>query len=627
MFVSGRSCALAVVEGDRLRGFHSFWRKPKSLGCRKTRRFLVESLEDRSLLAAVFGSAVAQKLSSSGQAAALVDDVYEENDTAAMARPLGALSAPLTINNLAMADSSDWYRFGVSTPPGASDTVSINLQNWQGDLDLALYNIYGQRVRYSGTTNNTEQVSLNGLAAGTYYIRVYGYLGATNPNYSLSIKVGAATQAGDDVYENNDTFGTARDLGTLTSLRTISNLVMADGHDWYRFTMNGAGTSSDFVAASFQNVQGNLDLELYNASGTRLAVSNGLSNSEAISLAGRAAGTYYVHVYGVNGATNPSYSLQIDPGTTTTTTPPPSTGAFNIQFRFNGLTSSQQSIFQQAAAKWQSIITGDLPGVTYGGVAVDDLLIDARGKYIDGTGNVLGQAGPDALRAGSSLPYHGVMEFDTADLASMQSNGTLLGVIEHEMGHVLGFGTIWSNKGLLVGASTSNPRFVGAQATAAYNSIFGTAATGVPVENTGGSGTRNSHWRESIFGTELMTGWIGPGSNMPISRITVGSLADLGYTVNYVAADPFGPSAAVSASLVGATISTGGTSSMAGAASHETPALLPLHERVHAALLASWHVATQRGQGESMLTPANGLSREAATDALFERWQSLSSLG
>jgi hypothetical protein len=108
------------------------------------------------------------------------------------------------------------------------------------------------------------------------------------------------------------------------------------------------------------------------------------------------------------------------------------------------------------------------------------------------------------------------------------------------MGHVLGIGTIWQSRGLLSGAGTSNPRFVGSQAVAAYNAIFGTSATGVPVENTGGGGTRDSHWRESIFGNELMTGFLNGGSN-PLSRVTVASLADLGYVVNLNAADNYTP--------------------------------------------------------------------------------------
>jgi hypothetical protein len=62
----------------------------------------------------------------------------------------------------------------------------------------------------------------------------------------------------------------------------------------------------------------------------------------------------------------------------------------------------------------------------------------------------------------------------------------------------------------------------------------------VPVENTGGGGTRDSHWRESVHNAELMTGWIeGGGTPNPLSVITIGSLADLGYAVNMEAADPY----------------------------------------------------------------------------------------
>jgi len=625
-----------------LKGLFLRGRKRSAPEKNQARHLAVESLEDRSLLAAVAGALSSDRLllvtggvslpspviaggpapSSSvapgGAArAVLVDDAYEQNDTLATARNLGTLSGPLTINNLVMADANDWYRFTINTRPGAGDSVAINFQNSRGNLDLALYNVNGMRLRYSTTSNNTERVSLSGLTAGTYYVRVYGYLGATNPSYSLSINL--ARPLADDAYENNDTFATARPLGTLTSAVTISGLVMADGHDWYRFTMSGAGTSSDFVAVSSASTQGDLDLELYNASGTRLAISQSPTNNERLSLAGRAAGTYYVHVYGYGGAITPSYVLQIDPGTATTSTPPTSTGAFNIQFTFSGLTAAQQSIFRQAAAKWQSIIVGDLPSATYNGVAVDDLLIDARGALIDGVGNILGEAGPDRFRSGSLLPYHGVMEFDAADLASMTSSGTLLGVIEHEMGHVLGIGTIWSDKGLLVGAGTSNPIFVGAQATAAYNSIFGTHASGVPVENTGGSGTRDAHWRESAFGNELMTGWIGPGTSMPISRVTVGSLADLGYAVNFAAADPYTAASARTAVLVSSTVSTG-TSSTLRVASNVGAAMLPLGEHVRDYALASWGTASQHDSLDQPLTVPSPSSHEAATDALLANW-------
>jgi hypothetical protein len=174
-------------------------------------------------------------------------------------------------------------------------------------------------------------------------------------------------------------------------------------------------------------------------------------------------------------------------------------------------------------------------------VLVDDLLIDASAVAIDGVGNILGQSINDSFRAGSGLPYHGIMQFDTADLAVMEANGSLLSVIEHEMAHVLGFGTLWNTKGLLVNSGTANVAYTGAQAVAAYDSVFNTTAASIPVENTGGAGTANSHWRETVFGNELMTGFYNPGVANPLSRITIASLADLGYTVNYAAADPYAP--------------------------------------------------------------------------------------
>jgi hypothetical protein len=366
---------------------------------------------------------------------------------------------------------------------------------------------------------------------------------------AIVAKAAAVSAVTDDAYENNDTFGTAANLGTLTAVKTASNLVMNDAADWYKFTMNATGASSDYVKLAFTHAQGDLDLELYNSAGRLLARSQGVTNTETLSLQSRAAGTYYVRAYGYRGVHNPNYTLTIDPAAfaapapapapTPTPAPAPSTGAFDIQLNFQGLTTTEQAIFDRAAARWEQVIVGDLPNATYNGRVVDDLLIDASATAIDGVGGTLGQAGPDRFRTGTLFPYHGSMQFDTADLASMERNGSLLSVIEHEIGHILGIGTLWDDRGLLTGAGTSNPRFTGARATAEYNAIFGVHESGVPVENTGGSGTRDAHWRESVLSSELMTGWAGPGTALPLSRITVASLADLGYQVDISKADAY----------------------------------------------------------------------------------------
>jgi len=213
-----------------------------------------------------------------------------------------------------------------------------------------------------------------------------------------------------------------------------------------------------------------------------------------------------------------------------------------VVFPDNSLTAAQQRMFRVAANRWSQIITGDLPDVTVNGRVIDDLEITATGQFIDGPSGVLGQAGPRATRpTGSQLPYTGIMEFDSADIATMEANGTFTNVILHEMGHVLGIGVFWWTKGLATGEGSADPQYTGANALREYRALTGSATvTSVPIENTGGEGTADAHWRESIFGTELMTGYAeAPGRTMPISRLTVGTLEDLGYTVNYAAADPY----------------------------------------------------------------------------------------
>lgn len=481
-----------------------------------------------------------------------IDDAAENNDSLRTATELGRLSGSNLYGPLALIDQNDWYRFTMSLKGTAADYVRISFNNAQGNLDLQLYSVSGQLLKSSTSNGNTETISLSGRPAGTYYIRVYGKAGAINPEYTLTVN--APVVPVEDQFEQNDTRGTASNLGTMVSAATIANLALLDSHDWYRFSTTTAGTVGNSVGISFLNAKGNLNLELYNASGTKIGSSSGSGNSELISLAGRAAGTYYVHVLGKTGAHNANYSLTINP---------PSTAAFNFQFQFAGMTAGQIAVFEQAANKWQSIIVADVPSAIYtpaGGanVTVDDLLIDVLSFPIDGGGQIAGGSAPDRFRAGSLLPLHGTILIDSADLPSLEAEGNLLSVAVHEISHVLGFGTIWADKGLLTGAGTADPQFIGAQAVAAYNALFGASATGVPLDNSGIEGTADSHWSETVLDNELMTGFLNTGVATPLSQITIASMADLGYVVNLSAADPY---TKPSSSLL--TANQGGNSSQA----------------------------------------------------------------
>jgi hypothetical protein len=235
-------------------------------------------------------------------------------------------------------------------------------------------------------------------------------------------------------------------------------------------------------------------------------------------------------------------------------TPPtqgPATGAFDITIRYvSDATVRQRQAVDQAVARWRAVITGDLPSVNAVAPAgacfetqpevnevIDDILIFVEFKDIDGPGKILGEAGPCYVRTGSGLPVIGQLRLDAADLLAMERAGTLDDVVTHELGHVLGFGTLWKNKDLLTGSGTSDPQFSGSYAHTEYKALGGTLA-GVPVENTGSTGTRDSHWRESVFGNELMTGYISGVPN-PLSSLTAASLRDLGYQATTAGANDF----------------------------------------------------------------------------------------
>ena len=213
---------------------------------------------------------------------------------------------------------------------------------------------------------------------------------------------------------------------------------------------------------------------------------------------------------------------------------------FSIEVQFmGGLTQSQRAIVETASQRWSEVIIGDLPAYIVDGKEIDDVLIEFSGASIDGPGGVLGQAGPTHVRPHSLLPIKGIIEFDRGDLARMEADGSLLNVMVHEIAHILGLGTIWTLKNLLLGVGTANPQFTGRAAMREFGDLIGASGpVPVPVANTGGSGTREGHWREAVFGNELMTGYLNTGPN-PLSRLTIASLEDLGHTVNYNAAEPY----------------------------------------------------------------------------------------
>ena len=242
-------------------------------------------------------------------------------------------------------------------------------------------------------------------------------------------------------------------------------------------------------------------------------------------------------------------------------------------------TNSQNNIMRQAVERWEAVIgqgardfdysENPQPAGTCGpgspGISdvVDDIRIYVTIDSIDGGGgsggNILGRAAPCSWRLqlwsapGSSRTdtiskqvIRGFIELDEHDVAGMENQGVLLSVVTHELAHVLGFGTVWTDHDRLRNPSDPNrpnadTHFEGPLTIAAFDAAGGAGYGGskVPVENTGVRGSADGHWRQSVFEDEMMTPFL-TGSAQPMSAVTLESLYEIGYEINLREAESFG---------------------------------------------------------------------------------------
>ncbi len=217
-------------------------------------------------------------------------------------------------------------------------------------------------------------------------------------------------------------------------------------------------------------------------------------------------------------------------------------GDFDIELVFLGhFPESQKEVIQYAARRWMSVIVEDLPDYTLtqgwsgtcgdqsiaipSGERIDDLRIYAIG---DNEHYALGWGGPRLSRETTHLPVVGCMAFNLNRRTNLLDTGL------HEIGHVLGFGTIWGELGLLQDRE-GDTHFNGPLAVAAFDDAGGRDYAGakVPV------GQDGDHWRSGVpmlfHHRELML----PAWGELLGAITVQSLADLGYGVDVTQADPY----------------------------------------------------------------------------------------
>ncbi|HVF80617.1 MAG TPA: fibronectin type III domain-containing protein [Flavisolibacter sp.] len=93
---------------------------------------------------------------------------------------------------ISSATDNDYYKFVVTT----GGTATITLTTLSADFDIAVYSSDGTtRLARSQNNGTTSETITRTYAAGTYYVRVYGYNGASNATncYTLKVQLGTAT--------------------------------------------------------------------------------------------------------------------------------------------------------------------------------------------------------------------------------------------------------------------------------------------------------------------------------------------------------------------------------------------------------------------------------------------------
>jgi hypothetical protein len=253
------------------------------------------------------------------------------------------------------------------------------------------------------------------------------------------------------------------------------------------------------------------------------------------------AGTYFLQVMSYNNQTA-NYSISTDFQAAAR-----DDRKFSIEVQFTtgseSFSSAMTTAVREAAMFWENVIS-------YSGFnGSHQMTIQVGGSNQEWTAGrkVLASANPDngSLDAnGRWMPTSGIANINNNPMAieSLTSSiDSFRRVIIHEFGHVLGLGTLWARNGRSLTNNMTGTYNANTYAGLAYGellSVFSPSA--IPLTINQKDDTSNySHWREEIFNTELMTHEAEFDGVMPLSQMTIASLRDIGWMVNYGAADRY----------------------------------------------------------------------------------------
>lgn len=248
----------------------------------------------------------------------LEPDVFEPNNNSATAANLdvnpfsftGQLQQTHEFLTIHESNNEDWYKW--TAPENGQLTVELLFSHEAGDLDMRLYELDGQlsSIEFANSQTDNERITEQVTKGLVYYVQVFGHSGATQASYNLVV---SGSEFPPDALEGdtgNDTLETAVDLGSTNQIISELNVHNSRNDDWFKITPASAGILE--IDILFTHAQGDLDLNLIAPTAVALDSSSTFNDNESISWTVTSPGSsYYIHVGGFEGDTNPEYTLLV----------------------------------------------------------------------------------------------------------------------------------------------------------------------------------------------------------------------------------------------------------------------------------------------------------------------------
>ncbi len=205
------------------------------------------------------------------------------------------------------------------TPSGLTSssitTTGVTL-GWTAVSGATSYNVQYRltsSATWTTTTSTTNSKNLIGLASSssyTFQVQAVCTSGSSAYSSTATFTTLTSTSTCSDVYESNGTSSSASVIATNTDITAL--IGSSTDNDYFKFTTTSPNTKIKIVLS---NLPFDYDVRLYNSSLTQLSISqNGGTTSETIIRNTTTAATYYIRVYGYNGAysTTSCYNLRVN---------------------------------------------------------------------------------------------------------------------------------------------------------------------------------------------------------------------------------------------------------------------------------------------------------------------------